>query len=173
MIIFVPVPRLGSMSIPEVAITDGSSNPVWVEVPCYDDFAPGFRPSLRTLRMPMDRNSAIAAQRWARVFRLYKTIVWPLTSILLIAAGTIPLLSILFPHIWLLSILFILVAVGMSWRALAQRHERRLRLRLPTLPYLSEGGIMIANVPGPVAGQWLQTNPFISLIPQAADAEFR
>jgi len=161
MIILIPMSELDSLDIPEVAITDGSSDPIWVSVPC--DGGLGWRIG-PVLRLPFDRSSAATAAQWARAFRRNKTIVFPLTSIIFLAAISILFLRMEYAPPWFPSVFSVLLVTGISWRIVPIFRERRLRL--PVLPRLYNGGIFIENVPEGVAQQWLRKNRRISLIPE-------
>jgi hypothetical protein len=71
------------LSVPPTAITDGSADPQWVELPCRGGYAYGRR---RLLRLPFDAGTATVARRWLRFERLHRTVLIPVTVVLLSAA---------------------------------------------------------------------------------------
>ena len=74
--IFVPMDAVATLSVPPMAVTDGSPDPVWVDLPCRTDWAYGRRP---TLRLPLDAATAAAARRWTVLDRRRRTVWGPLS----------------------------------------------------------------------------------------------
>src|SRR5688500_12826987 len=84
-----------ALSVPPRAITDGSADPVQVEVPCRGGYVYGRR---RLLTLPFDAATAATVRRWLRHERRQRAVLTPVVITLLVAAmvalsagaGTVP-----------------------------------------------------------------------------------
>lgn len=72
--LFIPRAALGGLSIPELAVTDGSGQPEWVDFPCLTAWAYS-RPTI--LRLPLDGDTAAIARRWIRFHRMERAVLRP------------------------------------------------------------------------------------------------
>lgn len=158
--ILVPMSALPELSVPPVAITDGSADPAWIDMPCPGTFVYGRR---RTLRLPFDGATAESVHRWLRLDRRERAVWTPISTTLLIAAiatfsvpGDDEILG-------LVRIAFFVAGSGLSFwtgrlgrkAAVAQQPELVGRL-----------GIYLPAVAAPVAQEWIARNPTVLAVPQ-------
>ena len=158
--ILVPMSALPELSVPPLAITDGSADPAWVDVPCTGTFVYGRR---RTLRLPFDAATADIVHRRLRLDWRERTVWTPISTTLLLAAiatfyvpGDDELLG-------MLRIAFFVAGFGLSfWTdrlgkkvAVAQQPELVGRL-----------GIYLPAVAAPIAREWITRNPTVLAVPQ-------
>jgi hypothetical protein len=158
--VLVPMSALAGLSVPPSAITDGSADPAWVDVPCTGTFVYGRR---RTMRLPFDAVTADIVHRRLRLDRRVRTVWTPVSMALLVAAiatlyvpGDDELLGVL-------RIALFMAGSGLSfWTdhlgkkvAVAQQPELVGRL-----------GIYLPAVSAPVAREWITRNPTVLAVPQ-------
>jgi len=158
--VLIPMTGLPELSVPPLAITDGSADPTWVDVPCTGTFGYGRK---RTLRLPFDAATADVVHRRLRLDQRVRTVWTPISVTLLIAA----LVTFFIPGdddlLDVLRILFFVAGSGLSfWTAhlgkkvaVAQRPELvgRLAVFLPAVSAL-------------VAREWMTRNPTVLALPQ-------
>jgi hypothetical protein len=82
--VLVPLDALPGLSVPPAAITDGSADPVWVELPVRGEYLYGRK---RMLPLPFDAATAAIARRWLRFDRRRRMVLAPIGISLLVAAG--------------------------------------------------------------------------------------
>ena len=158
--VLIPMSALPELSVPPLAITDGSADPAWVDVPCTGTFVYGRR---RTLRLPFDTGTADMVHRQLRLDRRVRRFWLPISMTLMLASiaswyvpGDVELLDIL-------RILFFAAGAGLSlWTdhlgkkvAVAQQPELVGRL-----------GIYLPALTAPVAKEWVTRNPTVLAVPQ-------
>jgi hypothetical protein len=73
--VILPLDAVPGLSVPPLAITDGSADPIWVELPCRGRYLYGRR---RTIRLPLDAATAEVARRWVRFERRQRTVLTPI-----------------------------------------------------------------------------------------------
>ena len=81
--VLVPMPGLRELSVPPLAVTDGSADPTWIDVPCTGTYVYGRK---RTLRLPFDAATADAVQRRISFERRVRTVWAPISMVLMLAA---------------------------------------------------------------------------------------
>ncbi len=81
--VVIPMSALPELSVPPLAITDGSADPTWVGMPCTGTFVYGRR---RTLWLPFDAATADIVHRRLRLDRRVLTVWTPISTTLLLAA---------------------------------------------------------------------------------------
>ena len=151
--IFAPESALSRLSVPAMAITDGSANPEWVVVPSKGRYRYSRTPNLR---LPFDPITATAVRRWEKYRRLNKVCLTPI-GIILILAGlvvrSLPYASdgLIFTTALLLCIIGF--AVVLSSGHLVSRLEIR---QIPI--YTRKVGVHIDGIPSEVASEWANLN---------------
>ena len=158
--VLIPMSALPELSVPPLAITDGSADPAWVDVPCTGTFVYGRR---RILRLPFDTGVADMVHRRLRLDRRVRRFWLPISMTLMLASiatwyvpGDDGLLD-------MLRITFFAAGAGLSfWTdhlgkkvAVAQQPELVGRL-----------GIYLPAVAAPVAREWITRNPTVLAVPQ-------
>lgn len=158
--VFVPMTELPGLSLPPLAITDGSAQPAWVEMPYQGGYVYGRK---RTLRLPFDAATAEVARRWLRFDRRLRTVWTPISVTLLLAA----LVTLFLPGdddlLNVLRIVFYAAATGVSiWTgrlgrkvAFAQRPQLVGRL-----------GVYLPGVSATVAREWVARNAAVQVVPE-------
>jgi hypothetical protein len=158
--VLVPMTGLPELSVPPLAITDGSADPTWVDVPCTGTFVYGRK---RTLRLPFDAGTADVVHRRLRLDQRARTVWIPISMTMLLAA----LATLLVPGddglLGVLRILFFVASSGLSfWTvhlgkkvAVAQHPELVGRL-----------AVYLPAVSAPVAREWMTRNPTLLAVPQ-------
>jgi hypothetical protein len=156
--LLIPVGLLGEFSAPAVAVTDGSSDPEWVTLPCIGRYQYG---PASALNMPLDHHTAATAREWVEYRRRNKAFVTPATILLLVTAAVVFVMADSWGTAAYITgfVLLALVAAATLWR---MRQEKRL-VR-PVFPRLSGGSIRIGQVPIAVCRQWVDRYPEISTI---------
>jgi hypothetical protein len=149
--VLVPLSAVSGLAVPPVAITDGSADPVWVEVPSRGGWLYGRAP---TLRLPFDPAAAEVVRRWLRHQRRRRVVLAPvLLALLLAALATLRLdaPSWIFPVLLGLNAAIALRAAHVEKRTTLAQHPElvgRLGFYLPALP-------------DAVARAWLLRNPAV------------
>lgn len=151
---FVPMAAVPDLSIPPVAVTDGSANPVRVVLPSRGGYLYGRRP---TLGLPLDAATAVVARNWLRLERRRQFVITPVLVTLLVAA-----LATLFldAHRWVLPVALAVNAAGGFWLASAEK-----RLTVAQHPeVVGRLGIYLPALPDAVAHEWLRRNAAVQLV---------
>lgn len=153
--LFIPRSELAGLSVPPLAITDGSADPVWVDTPCEGRYLYSRRP---TIRLPFDAATADVVRRRIRHLRRQRTVWFPISATLALAALATWLLpgddDVLRP---LRLVLYPLALVVM---ALTRPPGKKLAVaQWPEL--VGRFGVLLPAVSEPVAREWTARNPAI------------
>jgi hypothetical protein len=152
--VLVPLSAVAGLAVPPVAITDGSADPVWVDVPSRGGWLYGRAP---TLRLPFDPAAAAVVQHWLRHQRRRRAVVAPvLLTLLLAALATFRLDA----HSWVFPVL---LAVNAAIALRAAHVEKRTTLaQHPEL--VGRLGCYLPALPDAVARAWLVRNPEVQVV---------
>ena len=158
--LFVPMTGLPELSVPPLAVTDGSPDPTWIDVPCTGTYLYGRR---RTLRLPFDAATADVMQRRIRHDRRERTVWAPISMTLMLAA-----LAMLFVPgddglLDVLRIVLFVVGSGVSFWT-GYRGKKVAVAQYPEL--VGRLGVYLPAVSAPVAQQWTTHNPTVRAVPQ-------
>ncbi|WP_250003485.1 hypothetical protein [Actinoplanes sp. M2I2] len=133
--------------IPPLAVTDGTADPEWVEVPVSD-----WRLGRRTmLRLPLDRRSARSARRFVRL-RPWE----PVTRLVFGAASLTFVLADLSPSQNRVALVVAAAALATSFFL----YGRGLPRQVPTRN--RAGDLRLPGVAEPVALAWMAANPGVT-----------
>ena len=158
--VLVPMSALPELPVPPLAITDGSADPAWVDVPCTGTFLYGRR---RTLRLPFDAATADIVHRRLGLDRRVRTVWTRISTTLLLAS----IVTLYVPSddelLGVLRIALFVAGFGLSfWTdhltkkvAVAQQPE-----------LVGQLGIYLPAVAAPVAREWITRNPTVLAVPQ-------
>lgn len=146
----VPANLIAGLRIPELAVTDGSAEPEWADVP-MSSWRFRRRPSQR---LPLDRASAKRVRRYLRLAP------WSaLVGIIPLASLTVVVLSARVNMV--LVVLGSVISVGWNF---TQPH--RLPDQTPSRGY--NGDLRIPQVPEEVAQEWVAANPGVFVTDEPA-----
>lgn len=157
--LFVPLGALRQLSVPPLAITDGSHDPEWIDLPCRGTYRYAKKP---VLRLPMDAGTAATARRWIRFRKVDDLGVTPAVLLLFVAgfllgiwgrrAGSLAYLAALLSYF---------VAIALAWWG--GKTERSLTVRChPEM--VGRRGIYIPGVPVAVAREWTNRNVDVRIV---------
>jgi hypothetical protein len=158
--VFIPMTELPGLSVPPLAITDGSVDPTWIELPCQGGYVYQRK---RTLRLPFDAATADVARRRLHFDRRQRT-VWTPISVALLLAG---LATVFVPGdgglFYVLPIVFFAASAGVSiWTshlgkkvAVAQHPQLVGRL-----------GVYLPAVSAAVSQEWVAHNAAVQVVPE-------
>lgn len=157
--VFVPLTAVAGLSVPPLAITDGSSDPIWVELPCKSRYVYGRK---RTLRLPFDAATADVARRWLRIDRLSRTVLTPISVTMQLSAlatlflpGDDALLNVL-------RIVFYTAGVGESI-LIAYLSKKVSVAQHPEL--VGRLGVYLSAVSAAVSREWMERNTAVQVVP--------
>lgn len=158
--VLVPLTGLSALSIPPLAITDGSADPTWVDVRCTGPFVYG---RTRTLRLPFDAATAEVVHRRLRLHRRVRAVWFPISMTLM---GAAPAMFYVPGQYRLGGVLYFVLCVAgtsvLSWsthlgRKFAVAQDPELVGRL---------GVYLPAVSAPVAQAWIAENPAVLAVPR-------
>lgn len=153
--VFVPLSALDGLTVAPLAVTDGSPDPTWVQLPCGTDWTYGRRPMMR---LPLDAAAAAAAHRWIVLDRR-KRIMWtPLGVLLAVAAAVLLWLPGPGSRLWLP---LLLANLGLStWT------DRRLKkVAVAQQPELvGRLGVYLPAMSARAAQEWAGLNPAVRIV---------
>ncbi|MGW4943565.1 hypothetical protein ACWEOZ_18480 [Actinoplanes sp. NPDC004185] len=155
--LLVPMDAVRALSVPPVAITDGSTDPVWVELPCRGGYVYGRR---RMLTLPFDAATAAVARRWLRLERRRRTVVTPIVVTLLAAAFVAVVLGADTVPGWapvLLYMASVLVQAGDGYV------ERKVLVR-PHPELIGRLGVYLPAVSAEAARAWIEHNASVRVV---------
>ena len=155
--LLVPLDALPGLSVPPVAITDGSEDPVWVELPARRGYLYGRK---RTLRLPFDAATATVARRWLRFDHRRRTVLTPIgVSPLLVAFVLLAFVDdSRFDEVRLG-----LYVAGFLLQLWTTHAEKKLTVaQHPEL--IGQLGIYLPAVSAAVAQQWVLRNPAVQVV---------
>lgn len=156
--IFVPTAALAVLTVPAMALDDGSAEPVWVELTAHSD-QPGLNPP--RLRLPFSADGAAGAAGWAAYTRRSGRLHRPAVAGLILIALAAVFGAMATRSGWLLIPPLPLLAAAAALGLRTSRRERELRP--PVMPRQVEHGILLAGVPREVADEWARTVPGVML----------
>jgi hypothetical protein len=156
--ILVPLDALPGLSVPPAAITDGSADPVWVELPVRRDYLYGRK---RMFRLPLDAATAETARRWLRFDRRRRFVVTP---VFITMMSTAFVLLLFFDDTGFDGARLALYAAAALLQLGTVYVERKLTVvQHPAL--ISRSGLYLHGVPAEVAGEWVRRNPAVRVVP--------
>lgn len=157
--IFVPLAAVPGLSVPPVAITDGSADPSWVALSASGGFVYG---RAHLLLLPLDAGTAAVARRGLRFERLQRSVLTPISLTLLSAALVLLLFADedRFDGIRLtLYAAGILIQLGVAYAG------RKLTVvQNPEL--IGRSGYYLRAVSAEVAAEWVRRNPGVRVMPE-------
>ncbi|RSM55638.1 hypothetical protein DMB66_35605 [Actinoplanes sp. ATCC 53533] len=155
--VLVPLDALPGLSVPPAAITDGSADPVWVELPVRGEYLYGRK---RMLPLPFDAATAETARRWLRLDRRRRAVLAPISiSLLVAAAATVFMDDSRFDAVRLG--LFAAGFLLQLWTAHAV--EKVTVAQQPDL--IGRLGVYLPAVSAAVAREWVRRNPVVRVVP--------
>ncbi len=158
--VFIPMTGLSELSLPPMAVTDGSADPTWVDVPCRGTFVYGRK---RTLRLPFDAGTAAVVQRRLGLDRRVRTVWTPISVTLSLGA----LATLYLPdddrRFDGLRMVFFVASMCLSlW--VSHPSKKVAVAQYPEL--VGKLGVYLPALSAPVAQQWMTRNPTVRAVPQ-------
>ena len=157
--VFVPLDSVRDLSVPPLAITDGSPDPSWVEVPCTSRWVYGRR---RVIRLPFDAVTAGVAGQRIR-FERRRRVLWTPGAVALTVAALVLVLAV--KGDWAdwagLAIYGVSLVVQLS---VAHRDRKLTVAQWPQL--IGRLGVFLPAVSATVAGEWAQRNAAVRIVPE-------
>lgn len=157
--LFIPLGALGQLSVPPLAITDGSRDPEWINLPCRGAYRYAHRP---VLRLPLDAGTAATARRWIRFHKIDDFLVTPAVLLLFLAGFLLGIWGRRAGSLtYLAALLSSFVAVALAWWS--GTTERSLTVRChPEM--VGRLGIYIPGIPAAVAREWTNRNVDVQIV---------
>jgi hypothetical protein len=157
--VFVPLGAVRGLSVPSLAITDGSADPTWVELPCRGGYVYGRK---RMLRLPFDAATAEVARRWLRFERRQRTVLTPIVITLLSAA----LATLYFVEDARADLVRLaLYAAGFLVQLWTAHVEKKMTVaQHPEL--IGRLGVYLPAISAAVAREWVQRNAAVQVVPE-------
>jgi hypothetical protein len=150
--------ELPGLRVPALAVTDGSADPVWIEMPCQGGYLYGRR---HVLRLPYDRATADIARRRLRFDRQLRRVWSPLSMIFLLAAGVL----LVVPGAADLPSEFRLACYAGALGVSMWTSYRGGKLTVAQNPELiGRLGVYLPAVSPAAAQQWVNHNPAVRLV---------
>ena len=155
----IPISSVSTLSVPSLAVTDGSSGPEWVTMPHLG----GFRYRTKAvIKVPFDAETASVARRWLRFKNVEDRVVTPgivtfclIDSVLLFWASSIGDVA------YVVGLVFFAGIVALaSWGWWGEKRFLR-----PSFPRLGKRDtIYIRGVPVTVCLEWVARNPEVRMM---------
>jgi len=155
-----PLDALPGLSVPPVAITDGSADPVWVELPVRGAYL--YSRNRRLLRLPFDAPTAAVAGRWLRFERRRRLVLTPIFITLMLAAAAMLLFvdDSRFDEVRLG--LYVAGFLLQLWTAYAEK-----KVAVAQQPELvGRLGVYLPAVSATAGREWVQRNPAVRVVPE-------
>ena len=154
----IPIAAVSTLSVPDLAVTDGSGGPEWVKMPYVGGFRYRTRPAID---VPLDAETASVARRWLRFRSIEDRILTPgivllclIDSVLLFWASSIGDVAYVAGLVFFVGI----VALA-SWGWWGEKRFLR-----PSFPRLEKRRtIYIRSVPVDVCREWVARNPEVRM----------
>ncbi|ROP33497.1 hypothetical protein [Couchioplanes caeruleus] len=160
--LFIPMTFVGTLSVPALALTDGSAEPEWVGFPTSCGLLHTRRPPLS---LPYDAATAPTARQFVRFRRMRQLLLVPVFTLLIIAGFVIGQLEETTNNTssnTIQTILY-LTAGALGWWV--ARMEKRTSVR-PRPEPIGRLGIYISGVPAGVAQEWVHRNSAVQIVSQ-------
>ncbi|GAA0807393.1 hypothetical protein [Spirilliplanes yamanashiensis] len=153
--LLIPAGALPGLTVPALAVTDGTADPEWVDTPCA---GPYIYSREATLRLPYDAATAAVVRRRLRHDRRVRLLWFPLSTAPPLAASV---LMVTTDGHHLLRLLLVLAAAGVSlW--MSRRSERLTVTQQPER--VGRLGVHLPAVAAPAAREWLARNPAVRVV---------
>jgi hypothetical protein len=154
--VFVPLAVLPALSVPDVAVTDGSPDPVWVDMPLSTGYRYG---RTRVVRLPFDARAAAVARRRLRADRFDRAVLTPLSLVLILLGLVMPHLVEGPPMVWWFLPYALGVAVQLGTAGVLKRWSVAQQPEL-----IGRLGVHLPGLPAEVAQRWVRDNAGVQVV---------
>jgi hypothetical protein len=156
--VVVPASAVAGLEVPARAITDGSPDPVWVDISCRPSYLYGRR---RTVRLPFDAVTAGSIGRLMRHERRLR-IWWTPLGILFWIAGSVTLITGVG---WGGVARWLLLGAALGIQTVTVQVDRKLRIaQQPEM--VGPAAVYFPAVEDHVAEEWVRLNPAARVVPR-------